>query len=805
MKSPPKFTPRAWMLVPVLALGFFCLVTTLRMRRVLHVSAIGQPASPAPAWRPRLIVPGHLNESYKWLDQTNQMFLLGEGRVRHVGYENAPAGHDVNTASPYRWWLGILALARKAVTGSGIGSCVEWAALISDPLLLVLLGTVAVVVVARRFGGLAAALLSAGLVSLYPFASEFIPGAPDDRGLTHLLALWSLLPILTAVVRDPGSTTAKGVRRAFFGAGVVGGIGLWISPAAQLPILLGIAAGAVISAWALRPGSGRPEAMAGEPLPWRAWALGGALTSLAAYLVEFFPSAMGSFELRSIHPVYGVAWMGGGELVALACARIQGPWERRGARGWTLAVFALAAVVAVPATIWLSQGADYLMEDLSMTRLSLLQDSPSAGGLWSWLRQDGFTSTVWITFIPVLVAAPAIAVLTLRLSAPGKRSAIAIALGPLAVALGFAVRELSWWNGVDAALLLLAVAVTGALEGSPRRRLVNWASAALAAVILIPGAVRIWPSGGVDDFTQGEVVGLVERDLAYWLAQHIGQANAIVLAPPNTTASLYYYGGIRGLGTFDWESRDGTRAAVRIVSALTPEEAQELINKRGITHIVIPGWDPYLDGYARIGQGQVGGTFLERLHLWILPAWIRPVPYLVPTISGFEGQSAAILEVVEDQDDATAASRMVEYLIDTGQMDLVPNAAKVVRRFPADLGALLAKAEIAIAQGNTEEFSQDVDTLIRRLGGDADQTLAWDQRVNLAVVLAQAHRMDLAAVRLKQCLDEADDEKLRSLSTNSLYRLHVLRKALGLTIKDPGRLELSLELLPSDLRERLRE
>lgn len=794
------------MLVPLLALGFFCLVTTLRTRRVLHVSAVGQPAASSLGWRPRLIVPGHLNESYKWLDQTNQMFALGEWRVRHVDYENAPMGHDVNTASPYRWWLGALALGWNAATGSSIGPSIEWAALLSDPLLLVLLGSLTVVVVARRFGGLAAALLSAGLVALYPFASEFVPGAPDDRGLTHLLAFWSVLPLLCAVARDAGEANARSRRRAFFAAGVLGGVGLWISPPGQVPVILGIAAGALISAWALRPRKKDPAGAPGETLPWRAWALGGALMSLAAYLVEFFPASMGSWELRAIHPVYGIAWLGLGELLARASAKIQGNPEPTGPRGWILSALSLAAVSAVPATVWLSHSTDYLMEDLSSTRLSLLQDSPSAESLWSWLLQNGFTATVWITLIPLLVAAPAIAFLILRSFSPGRRSAMAITLGPLGVALAFSLRELRWWNGVDSVILLLAVTVAFALETSPRRRLVTWSCAVAAALILLPGAVRVWPpGGGPDDFTQSEVVGLVERDMSYWLAQHVGQGSAIVLAPPNTTASLYYYGGIRGLGTFDWESRDGTRAAVRIVSALTPEEAQELIAKRGITHIVIPGWDPYLDAYARIGEGQVGGTFLERLHLWMLPAWIRPIPYLIPTISGFEGQSAEVMEIVDEQDDSTAASRMVEYLIDTGQMNLVPAAGKVLRRFPADLGALLAKAEISIAEGNTEEFTQNVDVLIRRLGGGAEQSLAWDQRVNLAVVLAQARHMDLARQRLKQCLDEVDEEKLRSLSTNSLYRLHVLRKALGLTIKDPSRLELSRELLPPDLRERLPE
>src|SRR5256885_15769929 len=56
---------------------------------------------------------------------------------------------------------------------------------------------------------------------------------------------------------------------------------------------------------------------------WRAWAFGGAVTSLAAYLIEYFPSHLGSWELRAIHPLYGLAWLGGGELLARTTAWIQ--------------------------------------------------------------------------------------------------------------------------------------------------------------------------------------------------------------------------------------------------------------------------------------------------------------------------------------------------------------------------------------------------------------------------------------------------------------------------------------------------
>ncbi len=95
-----------------------------------------------------------------------------------------------------------------------------------------------------------------------------------------------------------------------------------------------------------------------------------------------------------------------------------------------------------------------------------------------------------------------------------------------------------------------------------------------------------------------------------------------------------------------------------------------------------------MDVYARLGEGQIEGTFLGRLREWRLPPQLRPVPYLIPTISGFEGQSVTVLEVVEEQDDATMVSRLAEYFVEMGQQDLAARTSQTLKRFPADPGAI---------------------------------------------------------------------------------------------------------------------
>jgi len=806
------------MLFPLCALGFLVVTLALRMRRVEYVSDVaGWPAADAARgvsardapWRPRLIVPGHYNESFEWLDQTRQMFARGQWRVRRVDYENAPFGREVHAASPYRWWLGLVALCHHEISGRPIDRSVERAALFADPLLLLLLGTGTTIFVARRFGVRPAALLSVGLVTLFPFAAEFLPGAPDDHGLAQACAVWSVLPLLAGAgaLGSGGIDAGPRMRRWFLAAGVAGGIGLWINVSNQAPIIVGIALGALIAAWVARAEAGADPGATSVPLPWRAWALGGAVTCLGAYLVEFFPAHMDSWELRAIHPVFGLAWLGGGEVLARLSGLIQGGRLWRGSREKAILALSASAVAAVPVTMWLTHNLGFLEMGLPSMRLSKVPGGVSAPNLWRWLLQNGFEPAFWATVLPVLLVAPSAWLLRCRTLGLAQRTAIAVSLGPVLAVLGFAVWRISWWNGVDSAILALIVAATAAMGAAPKRLLLAWATGVLLAGAMLLGAGQLWPSMGPKpsgELTETEVVGLIERDLAYWLAKHAGSEATTALAPPDATTALYYYGGIRGLGTLGWENREGLASAIRITSASTPEEAQVLIGQRGVTHIVVPLWDPYLDVYARLGKGQVQGTFLERLHEWNLPPWLRPVPYLIPNIAGFEGQSVVVLEVVDEQNSATAASRLAEYFVDMGQLDLAARVGQALRQFPADLGALLARAEVAVAEGESDEFARTVEVLLRRISAGSDRALPWDQRVGLAVVLAQAHHADLARTRLRQCLDEVDEGKLRSLSTNLLFRLQEARWVLGLEIADPRLQEMALDLLPPDLRSRLR-
>src|SRR5688572_31441304 len=102
----------------------------------------------------------------------------------------------------------------------------------ADPVALGILLLGVAILAAKYFGALSAALVSVGLVSLFPFTTGFVPGAADDRGLAQALAVASVLLLAVATVATPANERAR--RLWFILAGIAGALGLWVKVAVQL-------------------------------------------------------------------------------------------------------------------------------------------------------------------------------------------------------------------------------------------------------------------------------------------------------------------------------------------------------------------------------------------------------------------------------------------------------------------------------------------------------------------------------------------------------------------------------------------
>jgi len=808
--------PRLWIIVPFAVFGYLLFLTSARLQRVDDVTnlvpleAAPDPASPtgyAGGVR-RLIVPEHDNESYQWIIQTQQMLRPGgPWRIRHVLYDNAPVGRSVLTPSPYRWWLGLVATIDHAMSGRPIGASVEQAARLADPILQILLLAGATVLVAWRFGAAPASFLSVALGFLFPLGGNFLAGQPGDGGLELICMLASLLLLLAGVwPRGAGGKidTRAQASRWFVAAGVAGGFALWIDAVRYMPVLAGV----VLSGLAV-VAHGRRCARDGaaQPVwPWRVWGLSGAITTLAAYLLEYAPDHLGTLNLREVHPLYGLAWLGAAEVLA-QLSRSRPPtafW--RDWRGLAAILAGVLAVATVPAVAIFTKARDLFTIDPNSTRLARLAGSPIASDFWTWIRHDGIDLTVAATVLPLLfLAGWAGTLLASRRTEPRIRTLLLMALGPTVVMLGFAWFQLRSWNSLDTVMLALLVALVAAGGKSLRSRLEKATAGAVALLLLTPGAI-VFTHRAIadrhDPATGAEVQALLERDLAQWLARQAGPHGAVVLAPPNLTMSLIYHGGLSGIGTPFWENKAGFLAAMRLAGASSADEGQAVARGRDLGYIVAPSWDNFLEEYARLGAVDPSHTVVALLQRWLPPRWLRPVPYHVPKVAGFENESVAVFQVVDVQDNATALSCLAEYFV---EMEMPAQALGVAnaleRSFPADLGAAVARTLVARASGDASAFRQAFDSVEAALKRGDDESLTWDRRVSLAIALAEGRRFEEARAQVKRCLEEIDETQLRSLTTLSLRRLLVMCRTFGLQIDDPKLRSLASQLLPPELRE----
>jgi hypothetical protein len=811
---------RICVLLTVLSCAFVLWSDYRRAARVTYVSGLAQPAQTGAAsiggfrLERKLIVPERAEPVYQALAQTEQMLTRREARVRRVDYDDAPFGRKVYTTSPHRWWLGLIATVSQAATGQPLAGSVENAALVADPLLhlAVLLGLV--VFAAWRFGPLAASVLGVGLATMYPLAAGFLPGVPDQHGLSRLLALAAALCVLAGLRRSASASRWLAL------AGVLGGFGMWVDVSTQVPFVLGSAAGAVLVAWLQRSkqdqNAGDSEAETGsDPLVWRVWSGAGAATVLAAYLVEYAPAHLGSWHLETVHPLYGVAWIGLGELIART-----GAVMRWGSRGWgwgraIAALLALGAVASVPLAMKLLDNRAFLTTDLLSMRLTSEPGGLAAENLWDLLIHATDHLQLTAMLLPVLAVVPAIALLAARATGLKARSGIAFSVGLLVITAAFACREVALFSAFDVSLLALAVAVAipwhgaghdegGAVLTLPRRVL----AFGVLALVAIPGLLHLPQrfAGDKTVLTRMEVEELVERDLAQWLARHTREPRPVVFAPPHVSTTLCYYGDLRGLGSFDPDNRAGFGAALTIAAAMTMEEVQAAVEVRGIRYVILPSWDPFFDEFARrylvknlSNRASVLATELRR---WNLPLWLAPMAYQMPAIQGFENESVSVFEVVEEQKPAVAAGRLVEYLLEMGRVDAAVAMADGLRRYPGDVGALAARAQAQHARDDTAGFARSVEEMRTRIAGGGARYLPFDRRLSVATVLAQANQAELAGRQVRQCVEDLDEKKLRSLSDGGLYRLLVMCQAFEVKLPDPLR-AVAMDLLPAALRKEL--
>jgi hypothetical protein len=804
MSVPHSHTDRRWLICGLVAIGFWVIGTLGHQRRLDPVNSIPHWSVAEPTTdtasitgyaegRRVIVSPGREQETYGWIARAQRAVSSGALHHDRIEWDNAPAGRADLAPSLYTLWILGTAGTIQLLSSASLPTAIEAAAGWADPVVALLFLILAGVGLWRTFSARTAGLFTLGWILLQPLASSYLPGALDPRGLAWALLTGSLLTLAGALLR-PATPSLQ--RRGAI-AGVLGSLAAALDPATGLPVLLAVSAGA---AAAIATASNlRSEATLPPAGFWRAWGLAGGVGAILAASAD---SSLSHFNLGALITRPGIPTAALWILLGEALAQLTRLARRRPVKSGGATAAHLTSLVIVLAAgallVWLclEDGGKLLAQDPFASRLSPNADV-AADSLAGWLASDRASPTVLAMLSLLGAGLLAMGVVFHRFHT----RALPLLL-PALLLIGLGSAQLRFLAPAGAALLVVAVVV---METSLRA----WPSV-LGLAALLPGALLARPpldAASQRVLSQTDVEAVIERDLAAWLARRSGEPGAIVLAAPKVSASLAHHAPLRGIASLAWENEEGLRAAVRIARASSPDEAYALLQQRDVKYLVLASWDPFLEDATRPAPDQPPApqSFIGALHRWVPLRWLRPLPYRLPRIGGFEGQSVVVLEVVDEQTEPRTLSLQAEYFLETGQIRLAEGVAPELARFPADLGARIALARIALASGEPTAINAAIGPILATLDAGADRSLAWDRRVALASILDQSGNAERSRAQLQRCLRDATPARLRTLTTGALFRLLGQARKAGLVASDSPAWRVGLDLLPPDLVNRLKE
>ncbi|MCE9613756.1 MAG: hypothetical protein K8T26_05735 [Lentisphaerae bacterium] len=590
-------------------------------------------------------------DGYTWNYHAEHLGAKGQWRLRWTDFDHAPEGREVHWNSAFAWYLRGLGEGYRHHTGETLRNSMFRASIWANPILLVLALLVLPVLAARRYGSLSGSVVALGMISGQTFYDGFTPGYPDHHGLIALALLGMVLGIVWAgagwVQAGDGDafglpTSVARARRWMIFSALCGAAGLWFSAVSATMLLLAVGSGALAAA--LTFGRAPADAVF-QPLLWRVWAFWGAAASLVFYLIEYFPQHMG-WRLEVNHPLYALAWLGGGGILAIA-----GEWLATGARKpfpWRRLVWPALAAAALPLTILIGGEAVYTMRNGLLLRIHAYLEEflPLA-------RLIANRHTTWFMAVGGFPALPALTALPL-LSNRTPRGTKAVLLTLLVTAILMAALQLcqARWGllaelthialaGVLIPQLwrLLPVRGAGRLAGVAGMLALGFVFLKPATANKFPPAWKQYRQGARPGVDFGQGIALLHRQVARTIRNDAAGRPVVLLSSPDSSCMLGAFGGFRTVGTFYWENVGGLETAARMLTARTDAEALALMRAHGVTHVVLMPWGDFTAPFL-VALGESGTTLQNTFAYRVLvngavPPGTRRLPF-PPTDSPHE-------------------------------------------------------------------------------------------------------------------------------------------------------------------------
>ena len=697
---------RTWWLVMIGAWVLAAVLATLHAFAMRdYVGLIDRAAARVPPITTPLrhIIPTNYADAQNWVRYALTFDGEAPSRVRYTYNDNAPDGREVHWSSGFAHLVAGAGRLRQGVTGEPLPLATErvlpWFNL---PLLMA-----AVIVfsawVGRRAGAGAGALVAVGIVGTEGFYGVFAPYYVDHHGLLTAATFGVVLGAIFMGAgwwrtAEPGQDqllprSRAAARGAAIFSGACGALGLWISAFSTIPVIALTGFAGLVAAWSLRRVERRDGAEFDADL-WRWWGRVGAAGSVAFYLFEYAPALLG-MRLEVNHPCYALAWWGGSELVALLA-------ERRlavvpVAPAWRF-VWPGLALAAAPLTVLLGGARVFVVGDPFISEIP----KTVAEGLSLAAATKAFGWPTFFHYINGNVAAFAVVAVLLLRRAPSQKPLLVFSA---VVALGFLAllaAQIRWSFVASGPLLCLLLVVVAALVQGRSTRVRGLVVLAVGGACFLPGAInRISAVQGrvaLRAADQGDLQQLIYRDAAAAIRASQPTGEIVLLASPNGSTGMGYYGNFRTLGTLYWENYRGLRAAAEIFCAPTAERARELIRLHGVTHLALISEENYLAQYFSIlhptgTPEEFKKTFgYTLLSAQVLTPWLRPIPYRVPSEVKIPDLRVLLLQVVPDQTPADALWHIAIAQLTLGE------SANAVQSFSAAIMQSPAAQQVALCQ-----------------------------------------------------------------------------------------------------------